>query len=218
VALPDKPKACPATHDQLRARPQACSYRLRLRPGHHVFALGCASGTDLASNATAVGPTGTAVGLDHDQTAIRDAQQATAHLPQVEVITGEAHQSGSLLRRGRVDAAAPGRCARHRRNRSKNRDSPDCSDPVAWPCSPNPIGPPWSLTTPDRILVRAHTRYVVEHQVRNSRIGSQLPRLAHRTGLHAKRVIPNTGTYTDVHAADQVLGFERSPSEQSSTA
>jgi len=28
VALPDKPKACPATHDQLRARPQACPYRL----------------------------------------------------------------------------------------------------------------------------------------------------------------------------------------------
>ena len=24
----------------------------------------------------------------------------------------------------------------------------DLGCPVAWPCSPNPIGPPWSLTTP----------------------------------------------------------------------
>lgn len=49
------------------------------------FDLGCGPGTDLASYATAMGPTGTVVGLDHDQTATRDAQQATAHLPQIEV-------------------------------------------------------------------------------------------------------------------------------------
>jgi hypothetical protein len=35
VALPDKPSACPATHDQLRARPQACSYRLMGRAESH---------------------------------------------------------------------------------------------------------------------------------------------------------------------------------------
>lgn len=33
--------------------------------------------------------------------------------------------------------------------------------------------------------------------------------LVHRAGLHAERGIPITATYTDVHAADQVLGFDR---------
>ena len=183
-----------------------------------MFDLGCRPGTDLAFYATAVGPTGTVVGLDHDQTAIRDAQQATAHLPQFEVITGEAHQLGFPT--GSFDAVHTDRVLQHL------HDPGAVVNQLARLLRPGGVAvfaePDWRATLvvehPDPTLVRSYTRYVVEHQVRNSRIGSQPPRLAHRAGLHAERVIPITATYTDVHAADQVLGSNASPSEQSSTA
>ena len=142
---------------------------LRLRPGHRMFDLGCRPGTDLAFYATAVGPTGTVVGLDHDQTAIRDAQQATAHLPQFEVITGETHQLGFPT--GSFDAVHTDRVLQHL------HDPGAVVNQLARLLRPGGVAvfaePDWA-GHPGRGTPRPHPRPVL-HAVRGRAPGPQLP-------------------------------------------
>lgn len=59
----------------------------------------------------------------------------------------------------------------------------------------------------DPFLSDTFTRYVVEHQVRNLRLGSQLARLCHETGFFIESVVP--ALFDDAATADHILGLGR---------
>lgn len=64
---------------------------LRIEPGHVVLDVGCGPGTDLPAMATAAGPAGKVIGVDHDP-AMRDpARKRIRAYPNVEIQAGDAH-------------------------------------------------------------------------------------------------------------------------------
>jgi ubiquinone/menaquinone biosynthesis C-methylase UbiE len=58
---------------------------LSIEPGHTVLDVGCGPGTDLAALASAAGPSGTVIGVDHDAAMADEARRRTADLPGVRV-------------------------------------------------------------------------------------------------------------------------------------
>ena len=62
---------------------------------------------------------------------------------------------------------------------------------------------------PEPQLPEAFVRYVVDHQIRNPRIGTALPRLCREAGLVVTTVRALTTVFDTVAAADRVLGFDR---------
>ncbi len=179
-----------------------------LRPGARVLDLGSGPGTDLCSYAEAVGITGGVIAVDHDPTAVQEATAATAHLSQVEVLIADAHDLD--LPDASFDVVHTDRLLQH------VRDPTTVLIEMARVLRPGGIAvfaePDWRTLVvdhPEPALVEAYTTYVIRHQVRHARIGSQLPRLSQDAGLRLDRVIPVTAVYTEAHAADQVLGLHR---------
>ncbi len=72
--------------------------------------------------------------------------------------------------------------------------------------------PDWDtlvIDYPDSEIPAAYRRFIVDHVVRNSRVGRQLPALCERKGLQVARVLPVTAVFRDVSEADRVLGLQR---------
>ena len=66
--------------------------RLNAQTGERVIDVGCGAGTTLLEIAKAVGPAGHVVGIDACDKLARCAQLRTAHIPQVQVLCGDATQ------------------------------------------------------------------------------------------------------------------------------
>ncbi|GAA1216654.1 class I SAM-dependent methyltransferase [Kitasatospora nipponensis] len=200
--------------DRLAATDLARSYKARMldeldvRPGQTVLDLGCGPGTDLGSLAEAVTATGTVIGIDHDQAALRAATERTAHQPTVTVQLADLHDLP--LADGLADGARTDRVLQH------------VADPVQAlreihrvlrPGGRLVMGEPdWETLTidhPDGELSRAYTRYVTDQVVRNARIGRELPRLAAGVGFTVPTVLPVTSVLRDARTADRILGLER---------
>ncbi|MFD0527219.1 methyltransferase domain-containing protein [Kitasatospora arboriphila] len=197
-----------AATDLGRAYKQRMLDELDVRPGATVLDLGCGPGTDLDSLATAAGPAGRVIGVDHDRAAVDTAAARTAGRPAVEVRLGDLHDlplPDGAADRARTDrvlqhVADPGRALAEIRR-------------VLRPGGQLVMGEPdWGTLTvdhPDGELTQAYTRYVTERAVHNARIGSRLPRLAVEAGFEVPAVLPITPVLRDVRAADRILGLER---------
>ena len=181
---------------------------LALTPGDTVVDLGCGPGTDLRWYAEAVGPSGRVIGVDHKDTAVKNARERIVDLPQVQVRTADIVDH--YMPAESADAVHTDRVLQH------------VSDPAAAIAEAARVlkqhgravlaEPDWRtlvIDHPEPRLSEAFTSYVVDHQVRNSRIGIALPRLCRAAGLTVTIVIPVTITFDTLTAADQILGFKR---------
>ena len=182
--------------------------QLALAPGDTVVDMGCGPGADLRRYAEAVGPTGRVVGIDYDDIAVQNAQVRTADLPQVEVWSADIHAVD--VPTGSVEAVHADRVLQHVR------------DPAAAVAEASRImtsggravfaEPDWRtlvIDHPEPRLPESFTRYVVDHQVRNPRVGIALPRLSRAAGLAVTSIVPVTTVFDTLAAADRVLGFDR---------
>lgn len=182
--------------------------QLGLTAGASVLDLGCGPGIDLLSYAEVVGGTGVVVGVDCNEAAVDDARQRTVDLPQVRL--HHADIEALPLPDESFDAIHGDRVLQH---------VPDPTVALAEAVRVLKIGgravfaePDWRtliIDHPQTHLSDAFTRYVIDHQVRNARIGGQLSRLTCLAGLTVETVLPITSVYDDPTAADQVFGFKR---------
>ena len=150
-----------------RAYTSAVLDQLRLAAGASVLDLGCGPGADLAAYAAAVGPTGTVVGVDHQEAAVDRARQRTADLPQVQAQQGDV--AGLGWPDGSFDAVHTDRVLQH---------VLDVPAALAEAARVLKVGgravfaePDWRTLVvdhPETHLSEAFTRYVVEHQVRRA--------------------------------------------------
>ncbi|MBD7949130.1 methyltransferase domain-containing protein [Oerskovia rustica] len=197
-----------AASDLGRGYKALATAELDLRDGLDVLDLGCGPGADLSAYATAVGPSGSVLGLDHDAGAVARARALVSHLTTVRVEEADVHHLD--LPDGSVDRAHTDRVLQH------------VADPglvlaetfrVLRPGGRAVLAEPdWGTLVvdgPDAATSDAYGRFVVEQVVRNGRIGRRLAGLAERTGLVVERVVPVTAVFRDVRKADQVLGLAR---------
>jgi ubiquinone/menaquinone biosynthesis C-methylase UbiE len=181
---------------------------MAIRPGDVVLDLGCGPGTDLPAFAEAAGSSGLVIGVDSDPDAVRQAQERTAGLHQVEVREGDIQALS--IPAASVDRVHTDRVLQH------------VPDPAAALTEARRVlrhggmavfaEPDWDtlvIDHPDLATARAYTRYITDHVVRNAALGRQLPRLAAAAGFHVVRVAPITAVFRDVQEADQVLALKR---------
>lgn len=207
------PQQAARSHDYLRRLAHSgvgkgfksvATAQLELEPGHVVADLGCGSGTDLVTYAEAVGPTGTVIGIDHNDDLVRHARAHTAHLSNVTVETADIHdlpvESGSVdrvhidrvLQHVSSPATVIGEAARTLRSGGR------------IVC----VEPDWATVVidhPDIAAAAAYTRFNVERTVPHATVGRALPRLLCDAGLTLDAIMPATVVFTDATEADEVL-------------
>lgn len=181
---------------------------LAVEPGHHVLDVGCGPGTDLAALADAAGPTGRVFGVDQDPEMVATATARFADRENIQVIHADAHRLPFEDRS--LDRARADRVLMH------------VADPAAVLAELHRVLRPDGLLTlaepdwdtlavdhPELALSRAFTRYVAERVNRNQAIGRQLPRLTAEAGFALRAVDNPAAVFTDVEAAETVLGLHR---------
>lgn len=197
-----------AASDIGRAYKSLVLAELDLRPGAMVADLGCGPGTDLVALAEAVGPTGRVVGVDHDDSAIAFAAEATAACPQVEVERGDVHHL--TLATGSVDRVHTDRVLQHVEDPGAViTEAVRILRPGGLAAFAEPDWDTLVIDCPDPSLPEAYRRFVRNEVVRHARIGRQVPALCEDSGLTTSRVLPVTAVFRDAASADQVFGFQR---------
>jgi len=194
-----------ATTPAGRSYKQALLQALSPSRAHIVLDVGCGPGTDLPALAALAG---TVIGVDHDQTMTTEATRRTAALPNVRVLTADAHTlplDANTIDRARVD-----RVLQH------------VTSPFAVLTELHrvlrPTGlaalaePDWeTLTTDpgDPDTTRAFTRHLRTDVVRNATIGRQLTRLAEQAGLTVHSATATTPVFRDFTTADRLFALTR---------
>jgi ubiquinone/menaquinone biosynthesis C-methylase UbiE len=182
--------------------------QMAIERGHTVIDLGCGPGADLRAFAESVGPSGTVLGLDSDESAVEQARRAVADLTNVQVATGDLHQL-DLPREG-IDRAHTDRVLQHVVDPS--RALAEVYRVLRPGGSAVFAEPDWDtlvIDFPRPAVASGYRRFITDGVVRNSRIGRQLPRLAQAAGLIVTSVVPVTAVFRDANEADKILGFHR---------
>lgn len=181
---------------------------LDLRPGQTAVDLGCGPGTDLAAMATALAPTGTVIGIDHDPAMIARARDRLAGTPAVEFRPGDIH--ALPLGDRSVDRARTDRVLQHVTDpRQVLAEFRRVARPSARIVMAEPDWDGLLIDTPDPAIGRALARFITIEVVRNSTIGRALPRLCEDTSLNVRSVRVATPLFRDFPAAEQILGLRR---------
>lgn len=163
-------------------------HHLALAPDRTVFNLGCGPDADLRRYAKPVGPGGRVIGVDYDDTAVAYARERTADLPQVQVWSGDI--AALDLAEGSVDAVHADRVLQHVLDPAAAvAEAARVSRPGGRAVLAEPDWRTLIIDHPEPLLSEAFTRYVLEHQVRNPRIGIALPRLCRTAGLDDLTII-----------------------------
>jgi ubiquinone/menaquinone biosynthesis C-methylase UbiE len=195
---------------------------LDVRPGQTVVDIGCGPGTDLGRLATAVGATGTVIGIDRDPTMLAEARRrivpsqesATAveprkgaREPTVEVREGDIHDLP--LGSGSVDRARVDRLLQHVRSPAEAlAEVRRVLRPGGLFAMAEPDWDTLAVADPDLAYSRGFARFVAG-QVRNPTIGRELPRLAADAGFRIRDVQPIPVLFRDFEPADRILGLRR---------
>ncbi|HWO62506.1 MAG TPA: methyltransferase domain-containing protein, partial [Umezawaea sp.] len=151
---------------------------------HTVLDIGCGPGTDLPALAALAGTT---IGVDHDPTMTTEARRRTAHLPNVQVLTADAHAlplPDHSVDRARTDrvlqhVASPSAVLTELRRVLRPGGHATLAEPDWETLAVDPGAPDTG---------RALSRYLRTDVVRNAVIGRQLPRLAVEAGLEVRSV------------------------------
>jgi ubiquinone/menaquinone biosynthesis C-methylase UbiE len=158
--------------------------------------------------AKAAGSGGRVIGVDQDPDAVRQAREAAAALPGVEV--READIGALDLPDASVDRVHTDRVLQHvQEPGTAIAQARRVLRPGGKAVFAEPDWGTLIIDYPDPAIARAYTRYIADHVVRNATIGRALPRLATDAGLRVEKVIPITAVFRDAQAADQVLGLQR---------
>ncbi|WP_083741664.1 methyltransferase domain-containing protein [Mycobacterium sp. MS1601] len=195
-----------AQTDAVRRYKSTATSELDVQPGNIVVDLGCGAGLDLHRYAGLTGPTGAVIGFDYDPQMTALATQATQHLPTVNVEVADIHclplntQSADRVHIDRVlqhvtsPAGAVAEAARILRPTGKLV----CTEPD-WATL--------AIDHPDADLSVAYTNMMLKHVIPQPTVGRSIPRLLQQAGLTVTRIEPVTALWTDVVAADGVLGL-----------
>jgi ubiquinone/menaquinone biosynthesis C-methylase UbiE len=172
---------------------------------HTVLDIGCGPGTDLPALAALAGTT---IGADHDPTMVDEARRRTAHLPNVQVVTADAH--ALPLPTNSVDRARTDRVLQH------------VTSPTAVLTELHRVlrpggcatlaEPDWETLTVDPGSLdtgRALSHFLRTDVVRNAVIGRQLARLASSAGLEVRSVTAGVPVFRDFAEADRIFGLSR---------
>ncbi|CAI9418134.1 methyltransferase domain-containing protein [Nocardioides sp. T2.26MG-1] len=181
---------------------------MQIDDGATVLDLGCGPGADLQAFADASGPQGRVIGIDSDSEAIEVARRRVAVDKQIEVAVGDVHRVPMPAHS--VDRVHTDRVIQH-------VDHPEAViAEAARVLRPRGIAafaePDWDTLVIDFPRPEVHSsyrRFIVDHVVRNARIGRRIANLCDEQGLSAIRVIPVTAIYRDAASADRVFGFAR---------
>jgi ubiquinone/menaquinone biosynthesis C-methylase UbiE len=174
--------------------------QMAIERGHTVIDLGCGPGADLRAFAESVGPSGTVLGLDSDESAVEKARRAVADLTNVRVQKGDLHIDRAHTDRVLQHAVDPARALAEVRRVLRPGGSAVFAEPD------------WDtlvIDFPRPTVASAYRRFITDRVVRNSRIGRQLPRLAEAARLIVTRIVPVTAVFSDANEADKILGFHR---------
>lgn len=197
-----------AATDTARTCKQIMRDALEVRPGDRVLDLGCGPGTDLASLAAEVAPTGSVIGLDSSEEMVGQARRRTADSPAVEVRLGDVH--ALPLGDADVDRARTDRLLQHAADPAGAlREIRRVLRPGGRLVMAEPDWDSLAIDHPDVETSRAYTRYVADSAVRNGVIGRQAARLAQEAGFTVPTIVPVTSVFRDVRSADHVLGLHR---------
>lgn len=181
---------------------------LSIEPGHTVLDAGCGPGTDLAALASAAGPSGTVIGVDHDAAMAEEARRRTAALPRVRVERADAH--ALPLDAGAVDRARMDRVMIHLDDPS--RALGELHRVLRAGGLLALAEPDWdtlAIDHPDLETSLAFTRFVAGSANRNRAMGRQVPRLAEAAGFAVLSVLNAAPVVRDPATAEQVFGLRR---------
>jgi ubiquinone/menaquinone biosynthesis C-methylase UbiE len=163
---------------------------------------------DLRAFAESVGPSGTVVGLDNDDGAVKRARNAIADLPNVRVRSGDIHHLD--LPDSSIDRAHTDRVLQHVADPSRVlAEVQRVLRPGGRAVFAEPDWDTLVIDFPRPSVAVAYRRFITDRVVRNSRLGRQLPRLADAAGLTVTRIVPITAVFRDANEADTILGFHR---------
>lgn len=197
--------------DHVAATPAGRDYKhdlltaLAPGPADTVLDVGCGPGTDLPALAASAGR---AIGVDHDPAMVAEARRRTAALPDVRVLTADAHHLP--LADDSVDRARADRVLQH------VASPPRVLAELHRVLRPGGVAalaePDWeslAVDPGDPDTTRAFTRFLRTDVVRNAVIGRQLTRLTTEAGFEVHSVTPRVPVFHDFPEADRVLGLTR---------
>lgn len=181
--------------------------RLAAEEGSAILDLGCGTGGELGPLLSSIGPAGSVTGVDIDADALDVARRSHTD-PRLRLVIGDAHALG--LDDNSVDRVYVDRTMQHLAAPSTVLDE---VRRILRPGGRVVLAEPdWRtlvIDHPEPDIALAYQRFILDHVVRNARIGSELPRLVRQAEFELESVTPVTGSYTDPFEADRVFGFAR---------
>lgn len=183
---------------------------LGVRPGGRYLDAGCGTGDDVLAMARLAGPAGGAVGVDCDAALVAEAwrRAAAAGVPGAEFRLGDAHRLEWAD--GAFDGARADRAVQHMDDPARVMAE---LARVTRPGGRVVVGEPdWEtlvVDSPRRATTRAVVHHMTDRLVRHGWIGRQLPRFFRQAGLADVTARGGVMAFTDMVAADRILGLRR---------
>lgn len=197
-----------ADSDAGRAYKSLAFAQLQIDTAQTVADVGCGPGTDLPEFATATGPTGVVIGLDHDPEAVSMAAATVQAFPWADVRVADIHGTG--MPTASADRVHTDRVLQHVADPAAVvREARRLLRPGGRAVFAEPDFDTLVIDYPDTRVAQTYRSFVTERVIRNAAIGRALPRLAMHAGFSSVRITPVTTHFTDASAADELLGLAR---------